>query len=189
MVTVVFDMQLFASVTTTVYVPADKPFAVAAVPPLGDQLYTNGAAPPVVLTTALPGVIQVALVDDCMVAVTPPVLFTSAVEDTVQSIASVTSTVYVPAPSPVIVADVLPPGVQVYVNAPVPPLAITEAVPSVAPQAALVAATETLILGGSVIVMEDEIVQPAASVTVTVYVPGLNVLVVVAAVPPEAAQM
>ncbi len=39
MVKLLVAMQLFASVTVTVYVPADKPEAVADVPPEGDQEY------------------------------------------------------------------------------------------------------------------------------------------------------
>jgi hypothetical protein len=43
-----------ASVTVHVYVPGQRPVAVAAVPPEGAHEYVNGPTPPVVVTVALP---------------------------------------------------------------------------------------------------------------------------------------
>jgi hypothetical protein len=47
-------VQLLASVTVTVYVPAASPVAVAAVPPVGVQTYVYVPVPPVPLTVAVP---------------------------------------------------------------------------------------------------------------------------------------
>ncbi len=54
MVTVVVVEQLFASVTVHVYVPAPKPLAVVAVPPLGAHEYVNVPVPPDAATVADP---------------------------------------------------------------------------------------------------------------------------------------
>jgi hypothetical protein len=54
------------------------------------------------------------------------------------------------------------------VSAPVPPLAITDAVPFADPHGASVEAALAEIAGGSVMVMFAALMQPAASVTVTV---------------------
>src|SRR6185312_3244777 len=59
-------IQLLASVIVTVYVPAAKPVAVAAVPPLGDQLYVLVPVPPLAVMVAEPFVppLQLTLVCD-----------------------------------------------------------------------------------------------------------------------------
>lgn len=54
MLNVCVATQPFASVTVAVYVPAARPLAVAAVPPLGDQAYEYAGVPPVTVTVAEP---------------------------------------------------------------------------------------------------------------------------------------
>ena len=66
------------------------------------------------------------------------------------------------------VVFVPPTGFQMYVKAPVPPLALTVALPLAAPQVAEVAVARAVIAGGSVMVTFAALMQPLASVTVTV---------------------
>jgi hypothetical protein len=54
MLNVLVVVQPFASVTVTVYVPAQRPVVVAAVPPEGAHEYVYGAVPPEATTVAEP---------------------------------------------------------------------------------------------------------------------------------------
>jgi hypothetical protein len=53
-VVVADEVQPFASVTITVYVPAESPVALDPFPPLGDHAYVYGVVPPVGVTVAEP---------------------------------------------------------------------------------------------------------------------------------------
>ena len=55
---VVFFVQLFASVTVTAYVPAASLFAVDNVPPDGDHGEESAPVPPARITVPLPGFFQ-----------------------------------------------------------------------------------------------------------------------------------
>ena len=90
--------------------------------------------------------------------------------------ASVTVQVYVPAIKPEAVIPVPPNGVQLYVNAPVPPEADIVAAPLLpALQETFVCETAfTTITDGCVIVNVLDAAQPFASVTVQVHDPALS---------------
>ena len=99
------------SLTVTVYVPAERPVAVAFVCPPGDHAYVYGITPREAVTVALP-----VLLHSILVCVIPEIL-TSAVSPNTkklvvaeQPIASVTVIVYVPVPNPFTVVVVCPPG-------------------------------------------------------------------------------
>ena len=99
----------------------------------------------------------------------------------------VTVTVYVPAINPVALAPVPPEGAHAYVYVPVPPVAVTVALPVAAPlHRIFVCAGVNEIAGGCVIVAVAVATQPFASVMVTVYEPAARP-VAVAAVPPDGA--
>ena len=86
-------------------------------------------------------------------------------------------------------ALVPPEGVQLYVYAGVPPVAVEEAVPVFPPPHFTgVFDTFTSSTGGCVIVVEALCEQPLASVTVSVYVPA-DKPVALALVPPEGVQL
>ncbi len=93
----------------------------------------------------------------------------------VQPFASVTVTLYVAALKLVAVGVVCP-LFQRYVYAPVPPLGVAVAVPFAPPlQDTFVPVTVTVTpVAGWVIMALEVVVQPFASVTVTVYVPALR---------------
>ena len=107
-------MQEFASVMVTVYAPADKPVAVAAVPPPGDQIYVNGPAPPLARIVAAPVVppLQATFVCEAILEVIAFGCEIVTVWASVHKFASVRVIVYVPAESPVAVAAVPPLGDQ-----------------------------------------------------------------------------
>jgi hypothetical protein len=90
----------FASVTVTRYDPDDNPFSVAAVPPDGNHKYVNGPVPPAIETVAVPSLppAQFTFVNDCREAVPPPVLFMFTEAVVLHPFASVTVTLYPPAP-------------------------------------------------------------------------------------------
>ena len=60
-----------------------------------------------------------------------------------------------------------PPGDHKYANDPLPPLAIIDAVPSLAPQFALVVFTKPVIAAGCEMLTIIELEHPAPSITVT----------------------
>jgi hypothetical protein len=127
------DVQPPAPVTVQVYVPAHKPVALAAVPPLGAQEYVNGPVPDVMVVVAEPvhAPLQVMLVCVPLRTIGVPVapMVTTTVDAGEQERLSVTLHVYVPGQSPVIEEGVCPPGAHIYENGPVPPLTATLAVP------------------------------------------------------------
>jgi len=105
----------------------------------------------------------------------------------VQPCASVIVQVYVFALSPLAEEPVPPDGAHAYVYGPVPPEAVTEAVPFAPPlQETFVCACVALSTVGCVIVTTAVPLQELASVTVTVYVPALSPDAV-AAFPPDGA--
>ena len=168
MVTLSVSVQLFASVAVTVYVPADKPVIVPPVPLLL-HAYVFVPVPPVALAVADPSVapLQLAFVPEIL-ALTDVGSSIVTLSVSLQPLASVAVTVYVPAAKPVIVAPV-PLLLQTYVIVPVPPVALAGADPSVAPlQLASVPAILALTAVGSSIVTLSVSVQPLASVAVTV---------------------
>ena len=68
------------------------------------------------------------------------------------------------------------PGDHKYVSVPDPPLAVAVAEPSLTPHVAVVVFTLPAIAPGCVMFTNVVLEQPAASVTVTVYVPAVNPL-------------
>jgi hypothetical protein len=112
MVTLAVATQPLLSVTVTVYVPADKPEAVAPVPPDGAHEYVYVPDPPVAVTVAEPLLPPLQLTFVCaeIVAVGEPAFVMVTVRVMLQPFASVTVTVYEPAPRPVAVAFVPPVG-------------------------------------------------------------------------------
>jgi hypothetical protein len=88
-------------------------------------------------------------------------------------LASVIVTVYTPDARPLI-EDVVCPEFQRYVNVPVPPLAVTEAVPLFVPQEAGCVVTDATIAEGSDTTATRTLVHPLKSVTVTVYEPAAS---------------
>ena len=96
------------SVTVTVYEPAHRPTAVSVTVPAGSShKNVNGAVPPTIVTKAEPSQtpLQVASVA-VAVAVRPTGLFTVPEVISVHPLASVTSTLYVPAQRSIAVAVV-----------------------------------------------------------------------------------
>lgn len=92
-----------------------------------------------------------------------------AAADEVHPFASVTVTLYVPDGNPVVVADDPPAGNQLYENTGVPPLTDAVAVPLLEPlQRTASVLVERVRAAGCVTPIVDEVVQPEASVTVTV---------------------
>ncbi len=107
MVTVSVSVQPLASVTVTVYVPAARLEAVAEVAPL-DQAKEYDVVPPVAEAVASPSLppLQLTLSVYAVAATSTAgsVIVTEA--ESVQPLASVTVTLYVPAARPVTVAVV-----------------------------------------------------------------------------------
>ena len=115
-----------------------------------------------------------------------PLFVTTTVEVDVQPFASVAVTVYEPAVRFEIVSfvDEL---LHTYVYPGVPPVALTEALPSAAPQFSGIEFPVTAIAVGCVKVTVCVCAHPSLPVTVTVYVPAERP-VALAAVPPEGDQ-
>mgnify|MGYP006961380426 CR=1 FL=1 len=125
--------------------------------------------PPDAVTVAVPLLppLQLTLVCD-VVAVIAVGWVIVTLRTTVQLLASRTVTVYVPAVNPLIEAVVWP-ELHAYVNVPVPPDAVTVAVPLLPPlQLTFVCDVVAVIAVGSVIVTLRTTVQLFASRTVTV---------------------
>ena len=101
-----------------------------------------------------------------MPAVGPPVFATVTVSVRKHPFESATIAVYVPEASPVAVALVPPVGDHEYVYDPVPPDALTVAVPSLIPQVAGVDDRERVITGGSFNVTDAMVAQLLLSVTI-----------------------
>jgi len=160
-VTIAFAVHPFASVTVTVYEPEPRPLAVSPVPPEGAQLYVYEPVPPVAVTTAIPSVLE--LHNGLLLAVIVAFNTAGSVNVTfavvVHPFASVTVTVYEPAAKPLAVAEVPPEGAHEYVYEPVPPLAVTVALPVLPP------------LHNGLELDVIEAVNNAGSVKVTVAVP------------------
>jgi len=171
-VTFAVAVHPFASVTVTVYEPAAKPLAVVFVPPLGAHEYVKLPVPPLAVTVALPSVLvwhkgfvlELILADIAEGAVN----VTLAV--TVHPFASVTVTVYVPADKLFAVALVPPEGAHEYVYEPVPPPAVTVALPVVPPlhNGLVLEVIDAVNRAGSVKVVFADATQPLLSVTVAV---------------------
>ena len=89
-----------------------------------------------------------------------------------QPFPSVTVHVYVPGARPEAVAAVPPEGDQLYVNVPVPPVVVILALPVAPPlQLTLVIVPNEMTAAPKLLIEAVvDIVQPAASVTITVYV-------------------
>ena len=110
-VTEAFPVQPFASVNTTVYVPARRPVAVAAVPPDGDHAYVYGATPPLTTTFAEPLALpHVAGVNDVVALSAGGCVMVNVLVAVHPAGPEVIVQVYVPAQSPVAVAAVPPEG-------------------------------------------------------------------------------
>ena len=105
--------------------------------------------------------------------------------------ASVTITLYVPAPNPVAVAFVCAPGSsQRYVYGVIPPVAVAVAVPSKQPkQVAFVPEVVTIAPLRSATVADTVFVHPLASVTVHVQVPAGKELAVAVVCDPGSFQL
>jgi len=132
--------------------------------------------PPLAVTTAVPSQTALQLT---LVAVADAVSGKGSVITTdrtmVHPFASVTVHVYVPAQRPAAAAPVPPDGAQAKVYGRVPPPALIAAVPLHAPlQETFVWVVAAESAEGSVISDVLSAVQPFASVTVQVYVPGHN---------------
>lgn len=189
MVSVCVCEQPSLPVTVTVYVPAVRPVAVAAFPPVGDHAYVYGGDPEEAFTVAVPFAPpkHVTSAEDCNVTTGAPVFPTTAVVVVVHPFASVTVTLYVPPARPLIV-DVDCELLQAYVYVPVPPAGVAVALPLLFPHVAGTDVAETVSCGGSVIVTVCSVGQLFMSVTVTVYVPA-GIAVAVAEDPPEGDQL
>jgi hypothetical protein len=98
--------------------------------------------------------------------------------------------VYEPAARPVAVVPVPPEGAQLYVSVPVPPLAVTFAVPLLLPlhNGLVLDTIDAVIAVGLVRVTIAVVEQPLPSVTVQVYEPADSPLAD-AFVPPEGVQL
>jgi hypothetical protein len=136
----------------------------------GVHMYVYGAVPPVGVIVAVPlfAPKQVMFVEEIVAASTAGSV---TVKDCVpvQPFASVTVSVYVPAQRPVAVAEVPPDGAQLYVYAGVPPITVEVMLPLHTPkQETFVTEPEMMIGVGSVMMNVCVVVQPFASVTVTV---------------------
>ena len=150
--------------------PAAKPVAVAAVPPLGDQLYVYVPVPPVTVAVALPVEAPWQATFVC-VGVKLNAVGSVMVYDWLiwQLLASVTVTVYVPAARPLDVAAVPPLGDQLYVYALVPPVTVAVAEPFIPLlQLTLVCVGVIASAAGSVMVKLCVVWQVLPSVMVTV---------------------
>jgi hypothetical protein len=167
-----------------VYVPATRPEAVAAVPPLGDQEYVYAPVPPPALHVAVPLFPPQVVFVAVEAAVTAPgsVITTEAPME--QPFASVIVQLYEPAVSPLAEFVELVFGVQEYVYPAVPPDTVTVPVPFAPPlQLTFVWAIVKASAGGWVMVKVCVRIHPLASVIVQVYVPA-DRLEAVAPVPP-----
>ena len=112
-IVVVFGQPLL-SVTVQVYVIAESPVAVAAVPPVGVQENVYAPTPPVAVTVAEPLAppLHETFVEALIEAVGPPELEIVTVVDLLQLFASVTEIVYIPARTGVVVVAAPPEGAQ-----------------------------------------------------------------------------
>ena len=106
-----------------------------------------------------------------------PVDPTKVVHVEVHPLLSVVVTVYVPPHNPLMLA-VVAALLHKYVYVGVPPVAVTVAVPLQTPQAAAVEETLHVNAAGCVMVTEHVVVHPLAEVTVAVYVPAANPVLV-----------
>jgi len=161
-------VQPLASFTVTVYVPLTSPLAVTDVAVLL-QVYVNVPVPPLAAATALPvPAAQSGLVGVTELIAGPLVLFMDTVLVFVHPLASVTSTVYNAAKRlPAVCPEALV--LHVYVNAPVPPLALATALPLLFPHVALTGVIVTGLIAGGIVIAAVLVFEHAfASVTVTV---------------------
>ena len=176
MIFVALVLQLFASVTVTVYVPATKPDMFWVVIPLLHK-YCIGDVPPLIVSVILPVVppLHNGLIPT-IVLITAPVWFTILpVEVAVQPLASVTVTVYVP-DARLLTVPLVDPVFHKYVSVPVPPDDVTVTDPLLWLHVADCAVTPELIAEGCVITCVIFAWHKFASVTVNVYVPNPNVV-------------
>ena len=106
--------KVVVSVTVTVYTPAVNPEIDWVVAPPGLQEYVNGPTPPLTPTVAVPSFppLQETGVELAVALKLQGIEFTVVVAVAIQPFASVTVTAYVPAPRPVIVCVVCPPGLH-----------------------------------------------------------------------------
>jgi hypothetical protein len=137
------------------------------------QVYITGAVPPVKVALAPPVAVplQLTLLSTTVAAINTAGSVTITLEESVHPFASVTVTLYVPATTPVILAEVAL-LLHWYKYPEVPPVSLTVAPPSEKLlQLTLLSTTaaETSV-AGSVITTLAESVQPLASVIVTLYV-------------------
>jgi hypothetical protein len=190
-VTVAIDEQPFASVTVQVHEPAVRPVTEGVPSPVGlpgVQLYVYGPVPPEALTVAEPLLPpkQRIFAEAVMVAVGEPAFVIVMVRVIVHPFASVTTTTYAPAASPV-GFDPLPEGDHEYEYGPTPPLTVIDAEPLLFPHVAGVEEVVAASAGGCVMLNVRVAVHPPGfEVTVTVYTPAHNP-VALAPVPPEGA--
>ena len=183
MVTLEVVVQELASDTVTVYVPADTPVILAVVAALL-QAKVYGEVPPAPLTVAEPlfPPLQLIFVFTTELAVNAVGSVIVTLDALVHELASVIVTVYVPAATPVIeavVAELL----QAKVYGAVPPEPLAVAPPFDNPLHVVLVFTVLAVSAvGSVMVTLDVFIQLFTSVTVTVYVPAANpvILAVVA---------
>ena len=114
-----------------VYDPAQRPLAVAPVPPLGDQAYVYVPVPPEATTEAVPlhEPKHVTLVCDCVAVIAGGCVMENTAATVHVAGPEVITQVYDPAQRPLAVAPVPPLGDQAYVYVPVPPDATTVAEP------------------------------------------------------------
>ena len=177
------DVQLFPSVTVTVYVPAPNPVIVTPLPPLL-QVYVRVPVPP------LPDAVTLPPFGDAHVGCTGVQVTVGGVKElaTVTEhvfvhpvVELVTVTVYVPAFNPVIVA-VVPPLLHKYVT----PVAVAVALPFGVEQFVL-STLEQVTVGGVVVfvtIAEQVFVhEVTVFVTVTVYVPAFKPVIVAVVAP------
>ena len=173
-----------------VYVPAQRPLAVAPVPPEGVHAYVYVPVPPEATTVADPLHAPLHVTFTCeVVAVIAGgcVMLNVAVVVHVEGPEVITQE-YEPAQSEEAVAPVPPLGDHAYVYVPVPPEATTEALPVHEPlHVTFTCDCVKVIAGGCVIVKVFVIEHPAGELIVQVYVPAQRPLAV-APVPPLGAQ-
>lgn len=159
--------------------PADNPLTSSGsgLPGICSQLYVYGAVPPFTVTLIAP------LFKPHVAGVTTCVIVNAAgwvtVPQTVavQPLPSVTVTQYVPGARPIRSFTLFVPAMcaQSYVNGAVPPTIVSDNVPVFVPKHNAAVGVAVTVGGvGSVKVQLAVLVQPALSVTVTVYVPAFR---------------
>ena len=151
MSTLAVPIQLAASVTVMLWMPALKfvTFCDVEVFPVHDMVY--GVTPPVMFVVAAPSLPPKHLMPKVLVTATdgPAISFTKALATAVQLLTSVTVKVYGPAGTEGLFKVVMP-LLHKYCNGAVPPVTVALVLPLLWPQLEFVAVTAVVNAGGSV---------------------------------------